>query len=97
MSRVDRSRAAARDLAQIWDYIAEDDPDAADRVLLRIEDRARIHADFPQSGSPRSELGGNVRSFAVGNYLIFYRPIPDGIRLLRVLNASRDIRKAFRS
>jgi len=96
LSRVVRSRAAARDLGQIWDYIAEDDPDAADRVLSRIEDRARIDADFPQSGSLRSELGGGVRSFAVGNYLVFYRAIPDGIRLLRVLNASRDIRKAFR-
>jgi toxin ParE1/3/4 len=94
LSRVVRSRAAARDLRQIWDYIAEDDPAAADRVLSRIEDRALVHADFPQSGSLRSELGG-ARSFAVGNYLIFYRPIPDGIRLLRVLNASRDIRKAF--
>lgn len=96
MSLVVRSRAAARDLGQIWDYIAEDDPAAADRVLSRIEDRAGVHADFPQSGSLRSELGASVRSFAVGNYVVFYRPIPGGIRLLRILNAARDIRKAFR-
>ena len=96
MSRVVRSRAATRDLRQIWDYIAEDDPDAADRVLSRIEDRALGHADFPHSGSLRSELSGGTRSFAVGNYVVFYRPIPDGIRLMRILNAARDIRKAFR-
>ena len=64
-------------------------------MLSRIEDRALVHAEFPHSGSIRSELGGGTRSFAVGNYVIFYRPIPDGIRLLRVLNAARDIRKAF--
>jgi len=38
-----------------------------------------------------------MRGFAVGNYLIFYRPIANGVRLLRILNAARDIRKAFRS
>jgi hypothetical protein len=37
-----------------------------------------------------------MRSAAFGNYLVFYRPIPDSIRLLRVLNASRDIRRVFR-
>lgn len=93
MSRAFRSRAAARDLGKIWDYISEDDPDAADRLLSRIEDRARLHAEFPQSGSPRPELGAGVRSFVVGNYIIFYRPIPGGIRLLRVLNAARDLKR----
>jgi len=96
LSRVLRSQAAERDLRNIWDYIAEDDPSAADRVLLRIDDRARVHADFPQSGTRRPELGNKLHSFVVGNYVVFYRPLRDGIRLIRVLNASRDLNKAFR-
>lgn len=32
-----------------------------------------------------------LRSSPVGNYLIFYRPLPDGIEILRVLHGARDI------
>ena len=31
------------------------------------------------------------RSFPLGNHLIFYRPIDDGIELVRVLHGARDI------
>ena len=51
---------------------------------------------FPGAGQARSELMPNLRSFPVGRYLIFYRPIPDGIEVLRVLHGARNLRKIFR-
>ena len=96
MSRVVRSRAAERDFIEIWNYIAADDSQAADKLLFKLEDQANFLADFPKSGSPRPELGRDARSFVIGNYLIIYRPIADGIRLLRILNASRDVSRAMR-
>jgi toxin ParE1/3/4 len=95
LSRIVRSARALRDAEEIWGYITNDDPAAAIRQIERIDEKLRFLASAPPAGTRRSELGMDVRSFAVGNYLIFYRPIQDGIRLLRVLNASRDIRKAF--
>ncbi len=31
-----------------------------------------------------------LRSFTVSPYILFYRPVPDGIRLVRVLHGARD-------
>lgn len=96
MSRIVRSAAAERDARTIWRYIALDSPDAATDLLARIDEKLRFLAETPLAGTPRPELAPNVRSFALGNYLIFCRPLPDGIRLLRLLNASRDIPRAMR-
>lgn len=46
-------------------------------------------------GRKRDELVPNLRSFPVGNYLIFYRPINQGIEVLRVLHGARDIPSIF--
>jgi toxin ParE1/3/4 len=32
-----------------------------------------------------------LRSFPVGNYVIFYIPIPDGIEVVRVMHGRQDI------
>jgi toxin ParE1/3/4 len=38
-----------------------------------------------------------LRSFPVGEYLIFYRPLSDGIELARIMHGARNIRrKMFR-
>ena len=39
-----------------------------------------------------------LRSFPVGNYLVFYRPLAegDGIAVIRVLHGARDLRHHFR-
>ncbi|MFN6563165.1 MAG: type II toxin-antitoxin system RelE/ParE family toxin [Nostoc sp. ChiSLP01] len=42
-------------------------------------------AKFPQIGKQRSELAPLLRSFPVKNYLIFYRPIDEGIEIVRIL------------
>lgn len=46
---------------------------------------------MPGLGRQESKLAPNLRSFPLGNYLIFYRPIEDGIAVVRVLHGARDI------
>jgi plasmid stabilization system protein ParE len=41
---------ARDDLDEIWDYIAADNPDAADRVITEILDAIRAVVPFPHSG-----------------------------------------------
>ena len=41
------------------------------------------------------ELGESLRSFPVGNYVIFYRAMQDGIEVVRVLSGFRDIPNLF--
>ena len=86
---------ADADLIQIWLYIAEDSPTAADRLLDRINSISQIVAENPMMGQSQDDLAPGLRSFPMGNYLIFYQPIEDGIEIVRVLNASRDISSLF--
>jgi toxin ParE1/3/4 len=44
-----------------------------------------LHAGSPD-GSRTS-----LRPFPVGNYIVFYLPLPDGINVVRILNGYRDI------
>jgi toxin ParE1/3/4 len=88
---VRRRPAAKRDLVEIWLYIAEDNEHAADRVLQRIDEVMRMLSAQPSSGRMRSELGLDIRSFPVGNNVVFYTVADDHIDVLRVLSSYRDI------
>ncbi|NQY66986.1 MAG: type II toxin-antitoxin system RelE/ParE family toxin [Flavobacteriales bacterium] len=85
------STEAENDLLEIWLYIAEDSLVNADRFLDRLYEKARQLAEFRQIGCDRPELGESIKSFPVDHYILFYQTIDNGIELIRVLNASRDI------
>ena len=91
MPRILKRPRAETDLEEIWWHIAQDNPDAADSFLDRIEECCQVLAQFPKMGRSREELHPGVRSLPVGNYLIFYRLIPDGIEVIRVLPGMMDI------
>jgi toxin ParE1/3/4 len=86
---------ARRDLNEIWEYIAQDNLDAAERLVERIEELCELLATRPQLGRRREELAPGLRSFPAGSYLIFYQEIHDGIEVVRVFHASRDIDSLF--
>jgi toxin ParE1/3/4 len=86
---------AETDLEDIWWYIAQDNPEAADRFLDKIEEGCRKLAQFPQMGLSRDELYPGLRSFPLGNYLIFYLPMADGIEIVRVLSGRMDVEAFF--
>ena len=84
--------AAQQDLADIFDYIARDKPIAAANWVDMIEQKCRLIATTPEFGEKRPEYGRDIRSSAVGRYVIFYRPVRGGIEVARVIPADRDIR-----
>lgn len=91
MARLRRAPVALQDLSNIWLTIALDNPNAADRVISRIYDAEERLADFPELGRIRPELRQNLRSWAVGDYLIFYRIDPDAVVIMRILHGARDL------
>lgn len=95
MARVRYSATARRDLKEIWKYIAADNENAADKLLDHIEDVLELLGSAPLLGRVRNELQAEVRSFAVGNYVIFYIPRKDDITVVRVLSGFRDIDALF--
>ena len=91
MQRILRTRASRRDFDEIWTYIAVRDLAAADRLVDRFDAMLKAIASTPQMGRKVEELAPGLRSFPVGNYLIFYRLFEDGIQLIRLLHGAREI------
>ena len=83
------------DLAEIWDYIAEDGLSRADAFIESIDRKFHELAQSPHIGRSRNELLPGVLSFPFGRYIIFYLIISGGIEIVRVLHASRDIDEQF--
>ncbi len=54
MLKVLKRPLAETDLDEIWWYIAQDNPDAADRFLDKIEECCRALAQFPNMGISRA-------------------------------------------
>jgi len=65
-------RVALRDLQNIRDFIARDNPAAATSFCRRLLDRARALREFPDRGGHLKERPG-ARFSVVGSYLIVYR------------------------
>lgn len=91
MLEIVRLPQAEDDLVAIWNYIADDNEAAADRLLDRIADVARKLAVYPQSGRERPELASGLRSFVIGNYVLFYLHDSRRLTLVRVLSRYLDI------
>ena len=95
MSFYRNSSAANADIEGISNYIFDLNPVAADRFLDALDETCELLAQHPLIGRPRPELGENVRSFPVGNYLIFYVPRAGGVDIARVIYGGRDLPGAF--
>lgn len=91
MLEIVRLPQAERDLIQIWRYIADDNETAADRLLDRFADVAEKLAAHPEAGRPRPELAEDLRSFVVGNYILFYLASRTQLIVVRVLSRYLDI------
>lgn len=84
---------AEQDLADIYDYVAAQNPTAADRLLTRIEKELGRLSTQPLLGRiPRdpdiAKLG--YRYLIVGDYLAFYRTEPAVVLVHRILQGARD-------
>ncbi len=89
--RILRTPRARLDLIDIAAFVAADNPAAADRLLHRFEDVLAMLARNPLMARARPELDADLRSFPVGNYVVFLRPQTDGILLVRVLSRYLDV------
>ncbi len=88
------------ELAAVWEFIALDNIDAADRFLDAAYGTFQELARMPRMGRPRQFAGQarlrSLRCFRVKdfeNYLIFYCPIEDGIEVFHVLHGARDLER----
>ncbi len=52
-------------------------------------------ARHPQMGELRPDLRDDLRSFSVGNYVVFFRQQMDFVEIVRVIHGARDASAVF--
>ncbi len=95
MARFTLLREAENDLIEIWQYIAEDDQEAATRVLHSLDETFHLLAKNSKLGPARPDIALDSRYFVDGNYLILYREAAEGIEVVRVVHGARSLKALF--
>jgi plasmid stabilization system protein ParE len=86
------SREADHDLDELWNYIAEDSVDAADRLTTKLLDSFEALARHRGMGHKREDLTSYpVLFWPVGNYLVIYRGERSPIEIVAIVSGARDI------
>lgn len=95
--RIIKRERALDDLEHRSEYIRQHNPRAALRFLDAAEATFQRLAAMPGMGAryePDHPALAELRFFPISRFkkdLIFYRPLPDGIEVVRVLHGARDI------
>jgi toxin ParE1/3/4 len=95
--RIVKHEHALRDLEHRSEYIRQHNPRAALRFLDAAEATIRQLAASPGIGArydPEHPALAELRFFPITRFkndLVFYRPLADGIEVLRVLHGAQDI------
>jgi toxin ParE1/3/4 len=87
--------SAQVDLLDIWLYASATSTASADQLIDEITAVCEDLANFPEMGRSRDELFPGYRSFPIGRHLIFYRPIANGIEVIRVIHGARNLSELF--
>ena len=93
MSGFELHPGAYADLDELWEFIAEDSIDAADRVRDKIYYAIQALVPFPHQGHRRPDLTSRpLRFWRVHDYLIAYAPDERPLWVVAVLHGRRNPR-----
>ncbi len=81
------------DLDEVWEFIAQYNPDAADRIREDIYEAIRALVPFPYQGHTRTDLTSRpLRFWRVRDFLIAYAPDEMPLWVVAVLHGRRSPR-----
>jgi toxin ParE1/3/4 len=90
--RIVWSSDANRDLAQIWNYLAQEASVArADDQVRKIEAACRVLSEWPLAGQSRDAIIPGLRAVVAAPYVVFYRVSSPAVQIIRVLDGRRDV------
>jgi addiction module RelE/StbE family toxin len=87
--RLEWSPEADTDLREMWDYIAQDNVAAADRLLKRLIAAGEVLVVSPKLGRPGCVSGTRELPVTGTKYLLIYTLRPRAVRIQRVLHGAR--------
>jgi toxin ParE1/3/4 len=95
--KVDWHPLARYDLAELLQYIADDNPAAAHRLQDEIEQHISMLSKMPEMGRPGRSRGTRELAIAGTAYVAPYRVLKNRILILRVIHAARRWPGRFQS
>lgn len=98
MAEISWTAEAERWLRDIYDYIAQDNPESAGRVVSGIYEKAQLLRRFPEVGYRHDAIPDrHVRILLYGHYRIAYLIKPDGnMDIVGVFHGALDIDRYLR-
>ncbi len=82
---------ALRWLEDIFEYIAQDNPDAAARTVQGIYERAQVLIQHPEMGERYARSERHVRILLYKHYRIAYLVKPERVEVLGVFHGALEI------
>jgi toxin ParE1/3/4 len=101
--RVFKQQRAKEDTSDIWHYIAQDNPNAAEAFLDAIEKVSELLSTFPAIGGLRYFYSPELHGLRIlplngfEKYLIFYRLNEEEnvVEIVRIVHSARDLPTLF--
>ena len=93
--RVRWLRTASRNLDAAVEYIAQEDPSAAEKVYTHIRERVAALAEQPSMGRPGRVFGTRELVIEKYPYIVPYRIQDNEVQILRVFHTSRKPQAAW--
>ena len=91
------SERANRDIRKITDFIRKDNPQAAEKVAVRILEAIRRIAEHPNVGHVHSDIQiPALRVYRVYSYLIVHKVEAKVVKIVSVVHGARDLKRIFR-
>lgn len=84
------SRAAVRDLVRLREFVARNNPEAAQRIASKLRTSIRNLIELPQIGRPVEDLPGEVRELISGRYVVRYDIRGGTLNILRIWHGKED-------
>lgn len=91
MTNYQFSEDAIRDLNEICDYIAQNNPRSASNLFDAIRQKCKLVANFPNMGKRYERVRPNLRGFLVGDYIVFYYVYDQEIFIVRIVSGYRNL------
>lgn len=82
---------AQADLDDIYDYIANDSPAAAERFVSSLLDGLHELAVLGLTGAPRDWVRPGIRLYVHGKYCAYFRADDEDLTVVRIVHGARDV------
>lgn len=85
------TESARRDLRNIFDYIARENPEEAHRFLADLTSRIEWIAEAEFTGAPRDHIQPGLRAYPYRRRCVYFRHEGTRTLILRVVHGAQDV------